>query len=220
MIVRESHPSSTAPGSCARQLSACPRELVRFDLSIVKLADRSEDACQLGHRGAAPRLRRMGGQHQADVGVCEQLPQVIGARPASGDDRHRLAQRPAAWRGRLLALARADAANPLVVLGEVDEAEVARECAHEHRCLLDRQARHQGGQLVRGDLLTRSSRLAQGAGALLERERVRALLRLDHLAEQSAEQIDVVMQCARHIPSSVRWARDSYGHGRCTQVGR
>jgi len=42
-------------------------------------------------------------------------------------------------------------------------------------------------------LLTRSQGLAQGAGALLERERLGSFLRTDHLAEQAAQQFDVVV---------------------------
>jgi hypothetical protein len=58
---------------------------------------------------------------------------------------------------------------------------------HQHRRLLDRQTRDQRRQLLAGVLLARSQRLTERAGALLERERLHRLLRLDHRAEEPAE---------------------------------
>ena len=66
--------------------------------------------------------------------------------------------------------------------------------ARQHRRLLERHPLHQRAQLLAGRLLTRSPSLAQGAGALLERERLGSFLRTDHLAEQAAQQGDVVVR--------------------------
>lgn len=111
-------------------------------------------------------------------------------------------------------LVSADAANALVVLGEIDEAKIGREGAHQHGRLLERQALHQRAQLLAGRLLTRSQGLAQGAGALLERERLGSFLRTNHLAEQAAQQFDVVVQRAhRHRPDLlITWMR------RCNRI--
>ena len=130
--------------------------------------------------------------------------------PRSAMIADRLAQRPATRRRERLALVGADAANALVVLGEIDEAKIGREGAHQHGRLLERQALHQRAQLLAGRLLTRSQSLPQGAGALLERERLGLFLGTDHLAEQAAQQFDVVVQRARqcHRPAlPITWMR-------------
>ena len=193
-----------------RELGASSGESLGSELALVELPDRGEHPRQLGHGRVASCLGRMRGQHETDLRLREQLLQTCCASAAIGDDPDRLAQRPATRRRERLTLVGADAANALVVLGEIDEAKIGREGAHQHGRLLERQALHQRAQLLAGRLLTRSQSLPQGAGALLERERLGLFLGTDHLAEQAAQQFDVVVQRARqcHRPAlPITWMR-------------
>jgi hypothetical protein len=120
-----------------REPGACSRKLLRCGVALVQLPERCEDPRQLGHGRAASCLGRMRGQNQADLRLREQLLQACCAGAASGDDPDRLAQRPATRRRERFALMSADAANALAVLGQIDEAKIGREGAHQHGRLLE-----------------------------------------------------------------------------------
>ena len=103
--------------------------------------------------------------------------QLVGGGAALGEVADRVAQRAGAGRVAEPALAPAQAADALVVLGEVEELEPARERAHEDLRGVERERRHELLELARGGVLARARALAERGGALVERDRAGALAR-------------------------------------------
>ena len=136
---------------------------------LVEVAQAREDARELLDRRAPPGLGRVGGHDEPQLGAGEHLAQLGGGRAALGQVHDRGAQRAGARCAGARALAAAQAADALVVLGEVDELEPARERAHEHLGVVEREAgdelleRARGGVVARARALARARPRARGA---------------------------------------------------------
>ena len=111
--------------------------------ALVEVAQAREDARELLDRRAPPRLGRVGGHDEPQLGAREHLAQLGGGRAALGEVLDRGAQRAGARRVAEPVLAPAQPPHALVVLGEVDELEPARERAHQHLGVVEPEPRDQ-----------------------------------------------------------------------------
>ena len=145
--VGETARSSSEPHSSCTAAAIRRRDLLLLAghrQPLVERAQHREDARELVDRRAPARLGRVGGHDELHLGLGERVVQLARARPARGQARDRVAQRAAPRRGRLGQLARAQAPDAVVVLGEVHELVPARQHPDEQLELADRRARRRG----------------------------------------------------------------------------
>ncbi len=121
--------------------------------SLVEVAQHAEDAGELVDRRAPAGLGGVGGHHQAKLGSREQGRDLGRAVAAGGELGDRVAQRSGPHRTARLGVAPAQPPHALVVLGQVDELEEARQAAHDDRRLVGVEARDHRGQPVGGGLV-------------------------------------------------------------------
>jgi hypothetical protein len=105
-------------------------------------------------------------------------------------------------------LAPAQAADALVVLGEVDELEPARERAHQHLGVIEREGGDELFERARGGVVACPRALSERGRALVERDRVLALARRQHGAEELEQERPVVDERA---PAEIAEWRGSAG---------
>ena len=110
--------------------------------------------------------------------------QLVGRGAALGQVQDRGAQRAGARRAGAGALAAAQAADALVVLGQVHELEPARERAHEDLGVVERERGDELLERARGGVVARPRALAERGRALVQRDRAVALARRQHGAEE------------------------------------
>jgi len=130
------------------------------------------------------------GQDQLDAKPAQELRHAPGADSAPREPGDRVADGLGDRRRVLRALAIAQRADAMDLLGEVDQVEVDREgggggARGVHRQLGDRQ-----GQAHRRVHLAGPARLGERADVLLGLEERGGLLRAEHLAEGFAQQVD------------------------------
>ena len=175
-----------------RERAARGRLVARHARALVEVAQAREDARELLDRRAPPGLGRVRGHDEPQLGAGEHLAQLVGGGAALGEVLDRGAQRAGAGRVGVRALAAAQAAHALVVLGEVEELEPARERAHEDLRGVERERGDELLELARGGVLARPRALAERGGALVQRDRVLALARRQHRGEELQQQRAVV----------------------------
>ena len=161
------------------------------------------DPRQLGEHRAPLGLGRVRGEDRLDQQPVDERRELgLGdARVPQLADRglDRLGHRPARARG--FALAPAQHAHALALLGQVDELEVRGERLQHAARLGERQAFDPLQQPLAGCLVPGAVRLGQGTHLLDEVEERLALLLDDRLPEQVPEPVDVLAQTvalARH----------------------
>ena len=160
--------------------------------ALVQIPQPREDARELLDRGPAPRLGRVGGHDEPELGALEHLPQLARRHAPLGEVCHRGAQGAGAGRVAEPALAPAQPPHALVVLGQVHELEPARQRPHQHLGVLERQRADQLLELARGGEIARAPALAQRGGALVQRDGLLALAGGEHGGEQLAQERLVV----------------------------
>ncbi len=181
---------------------------------LVEVAQAGEDARELLDRRAAPGLRRVGGHDEPQLGAGEHLAQLGGGRAALGEVQDRGAQRAGARCPAARALAAAQAPDALVVLGEVDELEPARERAHEHLGVVEREAGHEFLERARGRVVARARALAQRGRALVQRDGGLALARRQHGVEELEQERPVIDERAPAEVAERRGGAGGFGgHG-------
>src|ERR1700759_1694673 len=90
-------------------------------IALVELAQDAEHPSQLVDRRAPPRLGGVGGHDQPQLGRGEHLPEIVGTRPGAMQGGDRLAEGARPRDMRIGGVAGPEPADPLVVLGQVDE---------------------------------------------------------------------------------------------------
>ncbi|TWG84011.1 hypothetical protein L603_002200000220 [Cellulosimicrobium cellulans J34] len=167
----------------------------------VALVEQRRDAADGAGDRAPARLRRVRGEHGAELEPAQAAQRLLAAH--LGDELlERLGQRVVGRRGarRELGLALTQHAHAVVLLREVREVEVAREGARDLLGALHRQALDEGlglGQhLARGVVVRADRELAQALDVV---EQVLAARLAQHGAEQTAEEADVVAQRGGHV---------------------
>ncbi len=158
---------------------------------IVERAQLVEDAGLLVDRGAAPRLGRVGGHHQTDLRALQQSAHRLGAGTDVDHLVHGGGDRAGARSRRLTRLARPDAAHALVVLGEVDQLEPARERADQQLKLREVQLGDHLRELVTGVGVAVAGLAGELHRTRAERERLAGAGRVADLVEGGAEQLEV-----------------------------
>ena len=164
--------------------------------ALVEVAQAGEDARELLDRRAPPRLGRVRGHDEPQLGALERRAQLVRGRAALGEVADRVAQRAGARRVAEPALAPAQAPDALVVLREVEELEPTRERAHQHLGVVERQRGDELLELASGGVLARARALAERGGALVEVHRIGALARRQDGGEQLAQERLVVHERA------------------------
>ncbi len=145
-------------------------------------------------RALAPHFRRMRGQHRADQGVVEEVHErraVEAGRARAGE---RVAHRARPRRGAFDHMG-AVAADVVLILGDVGEMREIGKRAHDGERLLVVQTVEDRGELAARARLVVAMEADRGlADALDEIEDLAAFLLAHGVAEQAAEQADVVAQ--------------------------
>jgi hypothetical protein len=86
----------------------------------------------------------------------------------------------------------AEAADSLIVFGQVDQLKIGRERPRQDLGVGNGHAGHQGRELVSGRCFAGTGRLGQSARFFLDLECVLTRKRLQDIAEDSGEEIDIV----------------------------
>ena len=205
--------SSSGVGAMARRSPVCHSSVIssrrrrRRSASssgvvsgIVHGVEQPPDAALRDEERPATRLGGVGGQDRVDLHPGEQRHDVLAAQ-AGAQARDRLADgvvdRPAARP----AGTRAQGADPVPLLGEVDELEVDRERVADGGELPEIEVADPGGhalaiavRLRRGRRVVAAGRDHPAADPLHQDEQLRAALLGDHLPEERAEQPDLAAE--------------------------
>ena len=139
--------------------------------------------------------------------LVEHLTQLGGGRALLGEVPDRRAQRTGARRVAEPVLAPAQPAHALVVLGEVDELEPARERAHQHLGVVEPEPGDELLELPCRRRRARARALAERCGALVQGDRVRALARGQDRGEQLQQERVIVDERAPAEVAQRRGAR-------------
>ncbi len=144
-------------------------DLTREQILLVELAQGAEDARLFFQDRAAACLGRMRGHDQPHLRALQQRGHISPAHSALFQQLDRLADRATPGRGKRLRFAPADAAHALVVLGEIDELEIAGERANQQHRLVDAESRDRRRKLDARFRIAGAVRLGQSANGLLPR---------------------------------------------------
>ena len=186
---------------------------------VVERLREAGQAAQLVEHGAAARFRGMRGEDGLDEQAVQPALQVLGGHAGGGRGRHR-------FRDRLLArglraglgggaLALAQHAEAVALLGHVHEMEVRGERAHDQARLVQGQGvrapqqRLALGPEVARPAAVRAQGLGLGAVLLDQRKAGLAFLLAQDLAQQAAEGVDVAPE--RVLLGFARAARRVHG---------
>ena len=179
----------------------------RHRRALVEIAQAREDARELLDGRAPPRLGRVGGHDEPQLGAREHVAQLGGGRAALGKVLDRGAQRAGPRRVAEPVLAPAEPPHPLVVLGEVDELEPARERPHQHLGVVQPEPRDQLLELLGRGRRARARALAERSGALVQGDRVLALARGQDRGEELQQERVIVDERAPAEVAQRRGAR-------------
>ena len=172
---------------------------------LVQLAQHCEHARELVDRRATARLGRVRGHDQTQFGLVEHRLHRVTVQPRVGQRPHGLAERAVARNRRALTSPRggpragvgsAQTADPLVVLGQIDELKPARQRAHQHLGALHAELAHERCQRLGGSFVTGPRVLPQRDRPIQQGDRLLALGEGNHLSQQPAEQRLVVAEAA------------------------
>ena len=187
--------------------------------ALVEVAQAGEDAGELLDRRAPPRLGGVCGHDQPELGAGEHVAQLIGGRAALGEVLDRGAQGAGTRRAGVRALAAAQAADALVVLGQIDELEPARERAHEHLRVVERERGDELLELACGAVVARPRALAERGGALVQRDGRLSLAGGEYRGEELEQELPVVDEGAPAEVAERCGGGGFGGHGRLTVGG-
>ena len=168
------------------------RLVARHRRALVEVAEAGEDARELLDRRAPPGLGGVGGHDEPQLGAREHLAQLGGGGAALGEVLDRGAQRAGAGRVAEPALAPAQPPHALVVLGQVDELEPARQRTHQDLGVVEVQGGDQLLELARRRRRARARALSERGRALVELDGLLALARGQDRGEQLQQQGMVV----------------------------
>ena len=155
--------------------------------ALVELAQEAEDALELLQRRAPASLGRMRGHHQAELSPSQEHRELGGGRPSPRKPGDRFTQRPTAWGRGLRQVAPAQAADAVVVLGQIDELEPPRQRTHEELTVVEVESGDELGQAIGGGAALQCLS-AEGDDAVVELERRFAVAAPHHLVENFGEQ--------------------------------
>jgi hypothetical protein len=163
---------------------------------LVEEAQGVRDPPLLGEDGPAGGLGGMGGQHRPDLELPHQLLHLVGREPLLLQLPHRRGQRLAHGLspGARVPSALAEDAHPLLLLGQVDELEVAGEGLHHDLRLVEGHLQRPGQQTLARVRAPRAVGLGQGPDLLHEVEERPSFLLDDRLAEEVPEEVDLLAQ--------------------------
>ena len=171
-------------------------------------------------RALAPHFRRMGGQDRTHQRAIEEIAERARldahlARALKGVSQRAGTRRGAGDR------VRAVAADVMLILGDVGEMREIAVGAHDRERLVGAQAVQRRLKLApRGDLVVAMEADRSPADLLDQLEDLFALLLAHRVAEDSAEQADVVAQGDVLVGVVREGGSERFGSGRCRAIGR
>ena len=141
------------------QALAQPEFLIVRQAPFIQFAQDGEDPRKFGDDCPPARFGGMCGEHQADLGMLQDVTQAFGRDATLGQEPDSLPHRSSPWPGHTH-LSGTNATNALAVLGQVDELEVIGKGANERLSFISAEVVYQCIEHAPGGLVT----AAQGFG--------------------------------------------------------
>ena len=164
------------------------------EVGPVALGQQHGDAVVLLNQGPPRHFGRMRRQHELDLECAHRLVQSRGRHPACHEPAERLFRRAALGTRARIAEIGATAADAMMLLGDVRQVQEVCERAGERNRGVDRQLLELGGQRLEVAIRARAGRLGHGADALDGLEQPIAFVGAERVAQQLAEEPDILSQ--------------------------